>query len=96
MAGRKRNAGSNPQNIITKLKALPRSSKCQNPFDGLSPEHAAEWIAIKEAWADGTLRHVSIAGLNTNVTEHFGMQKLSAQKFKQELLKGMPEEDSNG
>lgn len=72
--------------LLDKLSKLPRSSRV-DPFSFLSDHHKKEWQAVKHAWADGTLAHISMTQLSKSVIEHFSMKSISYDKFKKELTK---------
>ena len=84
----RKSSKSEDGNLASKLKSLPESSKWiqQNPFDHqLDTAQLAEWELVKLDYQKGKFAHVSLTQLKRHVLEHFGMRKMSFEKFKSEL-----------
>ena len=76
------------ESLVNKLSSLPESSRwiTQNPFENqLNSDQLVEWEQVKSDYRDGKFSHVSITQLKKHVLEHFGMRKMSFDKFRSEL-----------
>ena len=74
--------------LSSKLASLPQSSKwiLQNPFEyQLKGARLVEWESVKNDFAKGKFKHVSITQLKKYVLAHFDMNPMSFDKFKAEL-----------